>query len=123
MKHLIKIISIMMITVVSAFMMFGCGSEGAEAVSSDQDMQTEALQHDQQQESQVINDSDVGEKKVKEIVLAKVPGAVESSIYELEKEYDDGRLEYEGSLYHDGYEYEFEIDGATGEILQWEIDD
>ncbi len=123
MKHLIKIISIMMIIVVSAFMMFGCGSEGAATVPSDQDVQTEALQHDQQQESQVINDSDVDEKKVKEIVLAKVPGAVESSIYELEKEYDDGRLEYEGSLYHDGYEYEFEIDGATGEILQWEIDD
>lgn len=66
--------------------------------------------------------SDIGYDKVIEIVLARVPGAVKSDIYEMEREYDDGRLEYEGSIYYNGYEYEFEIDGATGNILQWEIE-
>jgi uncharacterized membrane protein YkoI len=32
-------------------------------------------------------------------------------------------LQYEGSFYYGGYEYEFEINGVTGDILQWEIDD
>lgn len=66
---------------------------------------------------------DIGVEQVKAIVLGRVPGATASDIYELEWEYDDGRLEYEGSLYYNGYEYEFEIDGATGNILKWEIDD
>jgi hypothetical protein len=43
--------------------------------------------------------------------------------YELERDYDDGVLQYEGSVYYGGYEYEFEINGVTGDILQWEIDD
>ena len=66
---------------------------------------------------------DIGYERVKAIVLSKVAGASESDIYELEREYDDGRPEYEGSLYYNGYEYEFEIDGTTGNILQWEMDD
>ena len=57
------------------------------------------------------------------IVLDRVPGATKNDIDELECEYDDGRIEYEGELYYNGYEYEFEIDGATGNILKWEIDD
>ena len=56
-------------------------------------------------------------------ILDRVPGATKNDISELECEYDDGRIEYEGELYYNGYEYEFEIDGATGNILKWEIDD
>ena len=41
---------------------------------------------------------------------------------EIEREIDGGRIEYEGSIWYGGYEYEFEIDGSTGNILQWEID-
>ncbi len=112
----------------SLSMMTGCGGNNVEAAGNDPIAQTEESHYDEQEVAQPsdvppVDTADIGEEKVKEIVLAKVPGAVESSIFELEKEYDDGRLEYEGSLYHDGYEYEFEIDGATGQILQWEIDD
>ena len=57
------------------------------------------------------------------MVLERVPGATKSDISELEREYEDGRIEYEGELNYNGYEYEFEIDGATGNILKWEIDD
>ena len=67
--------------------------------------------------------SDIGVKGAKAIALDMIPGASESDIREIEKEHDDGRLKYEGEIYYDGYEYEFEIDGATGNILKWEIDD
>ena len=64
----------------------------------------------------------ITEAEAKAIVLDKVPGATEADIYEFEKEYDDGRIEYEGSLYYDGYEYEFDVDGTSGNMLKWEID-
>lgn len=117
------------------FMMIltSCGSSGAsenpvdtasETKASEQAVAEEELsQQDTEQTASAKDPSDIGPEKVKQIVLAKVPGAMEESIYEFEREIDDGRVEYEGSMYHDGYEYEFEVDGATGNILQWEIDD
>lgn len=69
------------------------------------------------------NGTDIGQQQVQAIVLAKVPGATEADITELEREEDDGRIEYDGTVYYNGYEYEFKIDGATGNILEWEIDD
>lgn len=35
---------------------------------------------------------------------------------------DDGRLEYEGTIYYNGVEYEFSIDGYSGAIRSWEVD-
>ena len=37
--------------------------------------------------------------RAKEIALAEVPGATASDIYEFETDRDDGRLEYEGTIY------------------------
>lgn len=71
------------------------------------------------QETSAATVSDIGIEKAKEIVLKKVPGAV---IKKLEREYDDGRLIYEGELQKDGWEYDFEIDGTTGAILEWEAE-
>lgn len=69
------------------------------------------------------NAGDIGMDAVVAIVLDRVPGATKNDINELECEHDDGRIEYEGELQYNGYEYEFEIDGSTGNILKWEIDD
>lgn len=66
---------------------------------------------------------DIGRDRVVQIALSMVPGAKRKHITELEREYDDGRVEYEGEICYNGYEYEFEIDGATGNILKWEIED
>ena len=66
---------------------------------------------------------DIGRKQAQAIALDRVPGATASDIVDMEREHDDGRLVYEGTIYYDGYEYEFEIDGITGNILTWEIDD
>lgn len=53
------------------------------------------------------------------IVLERVPGATESDV-RIHFERDDGRDIYEGELIYNQIKYEFEIDAATGDVLQWE---
>ena len=50
--------------------------------------------------------------------LAKVPGAEEKDL-RIKLDDDDGKLVYEGDIYYNGTEYEFEIDAATGDLLEW----
>ena len=64
----------------------------------------------------------ISEAKAKELVLAKVPGASENDIKKFEMDYDNGRLKYEGKIYYDYTEYEFEIDGYTGELTEWTVE-
>lgn len=59
-------------------------------------------------------------EQVKDLVYSRVPGAGEDDFREMSSEYDDGRLVYEGELIFAGTEYEFEIDGYTGQVLEWE---
>lgn len=73
--------------------------------------------------SRCENKNCISETQARQIALSKIPGASDSDIVELDTEWDDGRMEYEGSIFYNGYEYEFEIDGSTGNILKWEIDD
>ena len=35
---------------------------------------------------------------------------------------DDGRTVYEGSFYYNEMEYEFEIDAATGNVTEWDVE-
>lgn len=55
------------------------------------------------------------------LALSRVAGATESDL-RIEQEYDDGRLQYEGTIIYNGVEYDFEIDASTGTILNWEQD-
>ncbi len=66
--------------------------------------------------------AEISEAEAKKIALAQVPGAKESDIRGFEIDYDDGRLEYEGSIYFEEMEYEFEIDGYSGAIRSWEVE-
>lgn len=66
---------------------------------------------------------DIGMDRAKEIALAKVPGATASDITKIKKDYEDGKAVYEGEIKYNGYEYDFEIDAATGRIIEWDIDD
>ena len=61
------------------------------------------------------------EQEIRDIALAKVPGATSQEI-RLSLDQDDGKLLYEGKIVHDGMEYEFEIDAYSGAILEWEAD-
>lgn len=64
----------------------------------------------------------ISEEEAKRIALERVPGATEQNITEFRSDYDDGRLEYEGEIRYGETEYEFEIDGYTGQILEWDED-
>lgn len=61
----------------------------------------------------------IGYEKAKQIAFNKVPGA---QLKKLELDRDDGVSIYEGELWKDGVEYEFEINAVTGDILKWEAD-
>lgn len=61
----------------------------------------------------------ISAEEAKQVVLNKVPGAV---IKKIELDYDDGVAIYEGEMYRGSYEYEFEINAYTGEIIEWEED-
>ena len=41
---------------------------------------------------------------------------------EVETDYEDGRMIYEGKFFHGTMEYEFEIDAATGQVRKWEME-
>ena len=43
-------------------------------------------------------------------------------VKKVEMDYEHGRKIYEISFYHDGFEYEFDIDAETGKILKYEKD-
>lgn len=58
----------------------------------------------------------------RQIALDKVPGATAQNVQEFESDYDNGKLHYEGKLYYEKQEYEFEIDGYNGAILEWNIE-
>ena len=68
------------------------------------------------------NTTTITADQARQIALAKVPGATVNDIYEFELDRDDGRLEYEGTIYYNGMEYEFTIDGYSGAIRSWDVE-
>ena len=66
---------------------------------------------------------DIGSQGAKQAALTHA-GVSENQVYELEvdRDWDDGRLEYEVEFKAGGMEYEYKIDGATGSILEYEWD-
>ncbi len=65
---------------------------------------------------------EISEKEAKEIALKKLPEANESNIREFKKDYDDGKLFYEGKIVLGKTQYEFEIDASNGNVVKWEKD-
>lgn len=64
----------------------------------------------------------IGEQKAIQIALSRVPGAKPEHVRELKLDYDDGMQLYEGEIFYNFREYEFEINAVTGEVVGWEID-
>ena len=54
--------------------------------------------------------------------LARVPGATVANVTEFNRDYENGRLEYEGEIHYNGYEYDFKIDADTGTVTKWEVE-
>lgn len=65
--------------------------------------------------------ADVGEAAALEAALTHA-GAAESEVSKLKtkRDFEDGRLEYEVEFVKDGWEYEYSIDAATGQVLKFE---
>ena len=70
-----------------------------------------------------VSAGDIGADGARDAALGHA-GLSLSAVRELkvEKDYDDGRLEYEVEFRSGGMEYEYKIDGATGAILEYEAD-
>lgn len=62
----------------------------------------------------------ISESKAKSIVTDRA--GVSGTFRELKLDRDDGRAVYEGEMYSNGTQYEFEIDAVTGAVLDWDVD-
>ncbi len=74
-----------------------------------------------QANSNTTNSDVISYDKAKEIALSRVEGATDQNI-RIEFDHDDGYPYYDGEIYYNGMEYEFEIDGYTGNIIEWSAD-
>lgn len=71
--------------------------------------------------SQATSDASVSIEEAKKIALDKVPGATEKDIH-IGLDYEDGKSLYEGTIFYEQIEYEFEIDAQNGKIWSWEAE-
>ena len=70
----------------------------------------------------ISSNSYIGVNRAKNIALKKVPGANSSHVKEINLDRENGRMVYEGEIYYNGWEYEFDIDAVTGAIVKWKVD-
>ena len=68
-----------------------------------------------------LGGSPITAEEAASIVAGKIPGASAADV-DIWEESGDGRGRYEGELFLDGMEYEFEIDPQTGRIFDWNAD-
>ena len=68
------------------------------------------------------NTAAISEEDAKKIVLDQVGGSTLEDIRAFQSDYDNGKLKYEGNLYHGQQKIEFEIDGYDGSILEWDVE-
>lgn len=87
-----------------------------EYVEEQEEVSADPVPSDQQ-EKQPADNGLISEDEAKAIVRAKIPGA---EFVEFYLERDDGIDQYEGTAHLDGYEYEFEINAASGIIIDWD---
>ena len=67
------------------------------------------------------SDGMISMEEAQNIALERVPGATAQDM-SIELDRDDGWYIYEGDILYNRMEYEFEIDGSTGAIIEWDAD-
>ena len=60
-------------------------------------------------------------EQARALVAERIPGVSADSV-QIEQDREDGRTVYEGEVYYDRTEYEFEIDASTGSFIKWSVD-
>lgn len=88
-----------------------------EILSKDSEIERDFGQGEVSQEAQEVAGTITREEALK-IVLERVEGATEQDV-RMELEKDDGYWRYEGEVYYNQREYEFELNAETGEVLEW----
>lgn len=85
--------------------------------------ETEAVDHDDDHHKGNVSTTGIGEEAAKSTAFRHA-GVDAANVYELEveRDIDDGWLEYEIEFKCGNMEYEYKIDGATGAILEHEAD-
>lgn len=85
--------------------------------------ETESIEDDDDHRKEPAGKTDIGAETAKSTAF-KHAGVDAAKAYELEveRDIDDGRLEYEIEFKCGNMEYEYKIDGATGAILEHEAD-
>ncbi len=75
------------------------------------------------QKADAVSSGDIGEAAARAAALAHA-GVREADAFEwdVDRDYEDGRLEYELEFKAGNLEYEYTIDGSTGAILEYEMD-
>ena len=71
----------------------------------------------------VSSNSYIGVNRAMNIALKKVPGASNSHVKKINLDRENGIMVYEGEIYYNGQEYEFDIDAVTGDIVKWKVDE
>ena len=70
----------------------------------------------------ISSNSYIGVNRAMNIALKKVPGANSSYMKKIHLDRENGRMVYEGEIYYNGQEYEFDIDAVTGDIVKWKVE-
>lgn len=88
--------------------------------------QTAAVKQETKKEAaktEIAATDDIGREKAKEIALQQA-GVTEAEVtwIEVERDYDDGRLEYNVEFRVGNKEYEYEVDAKTGQVFERDID-
>ena len=92
-----------------------------QILSCDHDQEGHHYQHHHGTNQTVSSAEVMDYETAKARVLARVEGATDAYL-KMELERDNGRDIYEGELYHQGAEYEFEMDALTGDFIKWSVD-
>lgn len=62
----------------------------------------------------------IGMDRAREVISQKAPGA---QVHKIELDRENNKWVYEGEALYQNAEYDFEVDAATGAVLQWKQDD
>ena len=74
-----------------------------------------------QRRMQMAQSGGISVQEAKEIA-ARRAGVSVNQVVRIKLDYENGRRGYEGKIYNNGYEYEFDIDVRTGQIIKWKVE-
>lgn len=112
----------------TAMFMVGCGSQtpaaNQEASEPNAQTQSSSAQSETAPESaapQTVQSTSENAEAAAKAAALKDAGIDEKDVLaiSIHKEYDDGRMLYEGEIIYGNTDYDFEIDAQTGDILEW----